>query len=300
MTAAALGTAARPSKPRPPRWSAAGLIGPATVLVVLILLLPLVLLFRYSLNRFVPGQFMVDALTAENYVALVTDPYYRSVLTTTLLIAGLCTGICLVAGFPAAYALARAPARWKSWLLMLVVLPLFVGNAVRAAGWMLLLGDTGALNAGLRGLGLLTEPIHVMYTPAAVVIGICAVNLPFMVLTLQSVIESIDRHVEEAALSLGAGPIRTFAHVTLPLAMPGVIAGGILVFILGMNAYATPVLLGGPTLKMMAPVVYNRIIGQMNWPSGGALAFLLMIATLVLTTASHLLVQRRYRRLAGS
>jgi putative spermidine/putrescine transport system permease protein len=282
------------------RWSAAGLVTPATLLVVALLLLPLLLLFRYSLNRFEPGQFMVEALTLENYVNLVTDSYYRNVMLTTLWVATVCTAICLVAGFPAAYVLARLRGRWKSVLLMAVVLPLFVGNAVRAAGWMVLLGNSGILNSTMVWLGIIPQPVRIMYTPLAVVIGICAVNLPFMVLTLQSVIEGIDRAVEEAALSLGAGPLRTFAKVTLPLAMPGMIAGGILCFILGMNAFATPVLLGGPQFQMMAPTVYKRIIEQANWPFGAALAFLLMAVTLVLTTVSHLLVQRRYRRTMGA
>jgi putative spermidine/putrescine transport system permease protein len=282
------------------RWTAAGLVTPATLLVVGVLLLPLVLLFRYSLNQFIPGRFMVEALTLDNYVSLATDPYYQHVMTTTLWMATLCTVICVIAGFPAAYVLARAGGRWKTWLLILVVLPLFVGNAVRAAGWMVLLGNSGLINSGLKWMGLIVDPIKIMYSPVAVVIGITAVNLPFMVLTLQSVIEGIDRHVEEAALSLGAGPIRTFLGVTLPLAMPGVIAGTILVFILGMNAYATPVLLGGPQFQMMAPTVYQRIVGQANWPFGAALAFVLMAATLILTTLSHLLVQRRYRSMAGS
>ncbi len=295
MSAGAL-TSDATAAPRRRRFGAAGLITPATLLVVTVLLLPLLLLFRYSLNRFEPGQFMVEALTVENYVNLVTDSYYRGVMLTTLWVAATCTAICLVAGFPAAYVLARTRGRWKSILLLAVVLPLFVGNAVRAAGWTVLLHNRGLLNGALAGLGVISQPLQIMYTPLAVVIGITAVNLPFVVLTLQSVIESIDRALEEAALSLGAGPVRTFWKVTLPLAMPGVIAGTILSFILGMNAYATPVLLGGPQFQMMAPTVYKRIIEQANWPFGAALAFLLMAVTLILTTASHLIVQRRYRQ----
>jgi putative spermidine/putrescine transport system permease protein len=134
-----------------------------------------------------------------------------------------------------------------------------------------------------------------MYTPTAVIVGITAVNLPFMVLTLQSVLEGIDAVLEEAALGLGAGPARTFLRVTLPLALPGVVAGSILVFILGMNAYATPVLLGGPRFQMMAPLVYDYIAKQANWPFGSVLAFVLMGATLILTVGSNFLVQRRYR-----
>jgi putative spermidine/putrescine transport system permease protein len=204
--------------------------------------------------------------------------------------------LCLVAGFPLAYVLARTRARGKSFLIMLVVLPLFVGNAVRAAGWMVMFGSKGLLNTILIETGLAGRPLSWMYTETAVIVGITAVNLPFMVLTLQSVIEGIDPAIEEAALTLGAGPLRTFWRVILPLAMPGVLAGTILVFILGMNAYATPVLLGGPRFQMMGPLVYGQFAGLNNWPFGAALSFVLMTATLLLTVASNVVVQRRYRR----
>jgi putative spermidine/putrescine transport system permease protein len=275
---------------------AAALVAPAAAVVAIGLLAPIALLFRYSLNRFVPGQFMVEALTAENYVKFVTDPFYVAVLLRTLRVASVCMVLCLAAGFPLAYWLARTRVRWKSLLIMLVVLPLFVGNAVRAAGWMVMFGSKGVVNTVLGALGLISAPIQLMYTETAVIIGITAVNLPFMVLTLQAVIEGIDPALEEAALSLGAGPLATFRRVIWPLAMPGVVAGTILTFILGMNAYATPVLLGGPRFQMMGPVVYGQFAGLNNWPFGAALAFVLMLATLLLTVASNALVQRRYRR----
>jgi putative spermidine/putrescine transport system permease protein len=178
---------------------------------------------------------------------------------------------------------------------MLVVLPLFVGNAVRAAGWMTLFGSKGFLNVTLQNIGLITKPLEIMYTEGAVIAGIIAVNLPYMVLTLQSVIEGINRNVEEAAFSLGAGPVTMFRRVLLPLALPGILAGTILTFILGMNAYATPVLLGGPKFKMMGPLVFGQF--QLNnWPFGAAIAFVLMAATLVLTASANMMVQRHYRR----
>ncbi len=275
--------------------SAAALLAPATLLVVATLVAPLVLLFRFSLNRFVPGEFMVEALTAENYVKFFTDPYYLAVLGTTLWVSLLVTLICLVAGFPAAMFLARTRTRFKSLLILAVVLPLFVGNAVRAAGWMVAFGQKGVINAILGGLGLISTPIEIMYTTTAVIIGIVAVNLPFVVLTLQSVLEGIDPAPEEAALSLGARPFPTWWLVTLPQAVPGVLAAGVLCFILAMNAYATPVLLGGPSFQMMAPVVANEILQQSNWPFGGALSFVLMAVTLTLTAAANLIVARRYR-----
>ena len=178
---------------------------------------------------------------------------------------------------------------------MLVVLPLFVGNAVRAAGWMTLFGSKGALNAVLLSLGAIDAPLQIMFTEKAVIIGIIAVNLPYMVLTLQSVLEGIARNLEEAAFSLGAGPWTMFRRVLWPLALPGIIAGAILCFILAMNAYATPVLLGGPQFKMMGPLVFGQFRLN-NWPFGAAIAFVLMTATLVLTASANLLIQRRYRR----
>ena len=275
--------------------SAGVLIGPATVIVAMGLLLPICILFRYSLNQFKPRVMMVEAFTLENYVKFFTDPYYTNIFFTTLKVSLICTVICLIFGFPLAYVLARTRTRYKNILIMLVVLPLFVGNAVRAAGWMTLFGSKGFLNVTLMDLGIISEPIQIMFTEGAVIAGIIAVNLPYMVLTLQSVIEGIERNIEEAAFSLGAGPFAMFRRVLWPMALPGIIAGTILTFILGMNAYATPVLLGGPKFKMMAPLVFGQF--QLNnWPFGAAVSFILMTATLILTATANILVQRRYRR----
>lgn len=278
------------------RLTAVGLLGPATAVVLVGIVLPILLLFRFSLNQFVPGKFMVEALTAANYVKFATDPFYLAVLGRTVRVALACTAICLLVGFPMAYWLARTQSPRKNLWLLLVVLPLFVGNAVRAAGWMVVFGSKGVVNSALAGLGLIAQPLQIMYTEGAVIVGIVAINLPFVVLTLQSVIEGIDRSVEEAALSLGAGPLTTFRRALLPLALPGVAAAGILCLILAMNAYATPVLLGGPRFQVMGPLVYRTFVGQSNWPFGAAIAFVLMSATLVLSVASNVVVQRRYRR----
>ena len=275
--------------------SAATLLGPATVFVAAGLLMPLAILFRYSFNVFEPRRMMVETFALDNYVKFFSDPYYTGVLWTTLRVAFLCTVVCLAMGLPLAYVLARTQTRFKNVLIMLVVLPLFVGNAVRAAGWMVVFGSKGFLNVSLLQLGLIGQPLQIMYTEGAVVAGIIAVNLPYMVLTLQSVIEGINRNLEEAAFSLGAGPATMFRRVLLPLSLPGILAGTILTFILGMNAYATPVLLGGPKFKMMGPLVYGQF--QLNnWPFGASAAFVLMTATLLLTATANLLVQRRLRR----
>jgi len=283
---------------RPGRnWTASALVGPATVFIAICLLAPLVMLFRYSLNEFVPSKkMMVEAVTIANYVKFFTDPYYTKILWTTVRIAVLVTAVCLVLAFPLAYVVARTQSRFKNLLIISIVLPLFVGNSVRAAGWMVVFGNKGFVNASLLGLGVISQPIEIMFTEKAVIIGIIAVNLPFMALSLQSVIEGIDRAVEEAAFSLGAPPITMFRRVLWPLALPGIIAGTILCFILAMNAYATPFLLGGPLFKMMSPLIYNEFTQKTNWPFGGAIAFILMTVTLGLTVAANLILSRRTAR----
>ncbi|WP_428669203.1 ABC transporter permease [Reyranella sp.] len=297
MTDTAVAHRSAGSRRRSEGWTAAALIGPATIFIALCLLGPLAILLRYSLNEFEPTRkMMVEALTIANYVKFFTDPYYTAILGTTVRIAVTVTVACLIVGFPLAYVVARTQSRFKHLLIIAIVLPLFVGNAVRAAGWMVVFGNKGFFNATLMGAGLINKPFEIMFTEKAVIIGIVAVNLPFMVLSLQSVIESIDRAVEEAAFSLGATPLTMFRRVLWPLAMPGILAGTILTFILAMNAYATPFLLGGPLFKMMAPVIYNEFTQKTNWPFGGAIAFILMAVTLTLTIAANLLLQRRAAR----
>ena len=280
------------------RLSTAGmLIGPATIFVTVGLLIPIFILFRYSLNQFVPGKMMVEAWTFENYVLFFTDPYYTAAFYRTLRVAVIVTALCLLLAFPLAYKLARTQSRYKNLMIMLLVLPLFVGNAVRAAGWMTLLGNRGFLNVTLQWIGVTSEPITFMYTEFAVIVGILAVNLPYVVLTLQSVLEGIDRALEDAAFNLGAGPLIMVRRVLLPLTLPGFAAGAIFCFILTMNAYATPVLLGGPQFVMMGPLVYTQFAAKSNWPFGAAVSFILMTATLILTATANLMVQRRYRNL---
>lgn len=271
----------------------AALVLPATLLVLTLLVAPLAMLLRISLNEYSPTQLMIEALSPANYLRAMADPYYQEVMGTTMTVALSCTLLALVIGFPPAYWLARMESRWKSLAVILTLFPLLVGNVVRAAGWMALLGRDGAINAALQGLGLIGEPLALLYTRGAVIAGILAVVAPYMILTLAAVIEGIPRNLEEAAGNLGAGPLTAFRRVVLPLAAPGVAAGCVLVFILCMNAYATPVLLGGPQFKMMAPAVYDQFVKGTNWPFGAALAFLLLAVTLTLTAVGGAVLGRR-------
>jgi putative spermidine/putrescine transport system permease protein len=297
MTDAAIAQAPVVERRRGDGLTAAALITPATIFIAVGLLAPLAFLLRYSVNEFEPTKkMMVEAFTFANYVKFFVDPYYSAILWTTVRIAVMVTAACLVLGFPLAYVVARTQSRFKNLLIISIVLPLFVGNSVRAAGWMVVFGNKGFVNAGLMGMGILSQPLEIMFTERAVIIAIIAVNLPFMVLSLQAVIEGIDRSVEEAAFSLGAPPAAMFCRILWPLALPGILAGTILTFILAMNAYATPFLLGGPLFKMMAPLIYNEFTQKTNWPFGGATAFILMSVTLLLTLAANLIIQRRPAR----
>jgi putative spermidine/putrescine transport system permease protein len=267
------------------------LVLPAALTVLAFLAAPMALLFRFSLNRHSPTEFMVEALTLANYARFFADTYYAEVMLTTIRVAATCTLVTLILAFPPAYILARMQGRWKSPLTIITIFPLLVGNVVRAAGWMGVMGDRGAINATLMGLGITTAPTRLLYTEFAVTTGIIAVVLPYMILTLASVIEGIAPALEEAAGNLGAPPFTVFRRVVLPLALPGVAAGTALVFILCMNAYATPVLLGGPQFKMMAPAVADQFNRTINWPFGGALAFILMTATMLLTVTATVLLR---------
>lgn len=267
---------------------------PASVVVLIIIMVPILMMFRYSFNAYDPIEIMKEGFTLDNYRKFFGDAYYRNIFLTTLKVALLCTVLALLMGFPVAYFLARIQTRFKSLLIILLVFPLLVGNVVRAAGWMVVLGNAGAVNALLRYLGVIDEPIKLLYTPLAVVIGTTAVVLPFMILTLQSVLEGIDFSLEEAARNLGASQATMFFRVIVPLAAPGVAAGTLLVFILCMNAYATPVLLGGTGITMMAPSLYAQITKASNWPFGSAMALVLVCATLAIAVGSSWLIHRRY------
>jgi putative spermidine/putrescine transport system permease protein len=271
------------------------LIVPACLLVLALLAGPMILMFRISLDRFSPTQLMVEAVSPENYIKAATDPYYQQIIVSTLGIALLCTLLTLVLAFPAAYWLGRMESRWKSLAVIATLFPLLVGNVVRSAGWMALFARGGLINTALLKLHLISEPLEIMYTPKAVVIGIIAVVLPYMILTIASVIESIPRDLEYAAANLGASGTRVFWRVILPLSLPGVAAGSILVFVLCMNTYATAVLLGGPRFKMMAPAVYDQFVRGNNWPMGAALAFILLAVTMAFTVFGSVAFARRYK-----
>lgn len=273
--------------------SAAPFLAPALLVVLIMLIAPLLLMMRFSVNQYDPTELMIETVTGANYLRFFTDPFYLGVLKVTLGVASVTTILCVLLGLPLAYRLARMQRRWKSACMLAIVLPLFIGSTVRMVGWMILFAHGGVVDGIVRALT--GRGLELMYTTFAVIAGIVSINLPFVVLTIQSTIETIDIRLEEAAGSLGAPPSRQFWRVVWPLALPGTATAAILCFILAMNAYATPYLLGGPRFQMMAPLLYWEFSANNNWPFAASMALVLMGTTLLLTASLTLLIPRRYR-----
>ena len=272
------------------------LTAPAFVFVTLLLVIPLLMMLRLSLYRYDPVQMYVQALTFENYVRFFRDEFYQQVLWTTLWISAVTTMLCLVGGLAVAYYVARTrSAVMQGYLILAIVLPLFMGNVARTAGWIIILDNKGLLNFLLQKFDLVSRAVRLLYTSGAVITGLTSVLLPFMIVTLSSVMHNIDISLEEASLNLGASGLTTFRRIVLPLLMPGIFAGCVLCFILSMNAYATPILIGGPKFYMMAPTIYSQMSATMNWPFGAALAFILISLTMVLTIVSAVIFNQSAR-----
>jgi putative spermidine/putrescine transport system permease protein len=192
------------------------------------------------------------------------------------------TAICVVLAYPLAYQLARAGRRARSVLLMLLIAPLMIGDVVRGYGWLIALGDFGVLNRTALAVGLVQEPVRLIFTTTGVIIGLVHVLLPFMVLPLAAAIGAIPVEVEEAALSLGARWARIFGRVVLPLTLPGLAAGVVIVFALAMGSFAIPLFLGGVKVKMIGPLIFQQATLTIDWPFAAAISSVLFATSFVL------------------
>jgi|KBSSwiStaDraftv2_1062776.scaffolds.fasta_scaffold02754_4 putative spermidine/putrescine transport system permease protein len=244
---------------------------PSLAIVGIGLVLPGLLMLAYSFLRYVPGRITDFTLSIENYLRLFGDFFYLGVVVRTLQLGVIVTVLSLLLAYPVAYYLARTTSRFKGVLTYLVFLPMMVGIVVRAYGWIVILGREGLLNTGLQSLGVVDEPVRLLYSMHAVVLALVEVLLPFMIMPILSSLEKIDRHVEEAARAAGATPMQAFLRVTLPLSFPGVVSGSLLVFSLSITAYALPALLGGTKVKLIAALAYDAMLVGYNWPFGSAI-----------------------------
>ncbi|TSD90568.1 ABC transporter permease [Mycobacterium sp. KBS0706] len=254
------------------------MIAPAAVLLGVFLLVPYLNIVLMSFRPPATGAPYGPGLTLDNYQRTLTDGYYLGQLGSTLWIALLTTGTTLLVGFPVAWQLARSRSRWRPVLYGIVLSPLLVGIVVRSFGWTILLGNNGVLNKAARSLGLTLAPLPLMYNTLGIVIALTHVFLPFMILPIMAALQTIDPALEAAGRSLGATRRVAFRRIVLPLALPGIQSGCILVFVLALSAYVTPVLIGGMRVKTMTLTVVDTLTDAFQWPLGSALALMLSVA----------------------
>jgi putative spermidine/putrescine transport system permease protein len=271
---------------------------PALALFVGLLVLPLLLTLVLSFNVFdyevgVKG----DAWTFAQYLNLITDSYFYEIFFRTFWISALVTLLCVVIGVPEAYILSRMGTPWRSIFLMLILTPLLISVVVRAFGWSLLLGADGLVNQAIQALG--GRPIKLLYTPFAVILALVHVMLPFMIIPVWTSLQKLDASAEQAALSLGATQAKVMRLVVLPQVMPGVLSGTLIVFGLSASSFAIPGLLGGRRLKMVATVVYDQYLSELNWPMGAAIAVALLLINLLVMLSWNRLVEGRYKKSLG-
>ncbi len=285
--------AARGGAQRPMWW----LILPALVLLVCFLVLPyvsiVVMSFREASTRAVYG----DGFTLEHYTSVIADPFIWGIVWRTLRTGLIVTVVTLLLGYPVAYHLARTRSRWASVLYIFVISPLLVGLVVRTFAWLIILSNGGVANNALKWAGLIDRPIQLLNTPVGVTIGLIHVFLPFVILPLLGNLQAINPEVAMAGRSLGASRMKTFFRVTLPLSMPGIQAGSILVFVLSISAYVTPAMLGGSQGRTMAVLVVQYLVDSFRWPAGAALAIFMAAITLSVIAVYLRLTARAMRRL---
>jgi putrescine transport system permease protein len=233
------------------------------------------------------GQTEVTA-TTENFAFLVEDPFYKDAYFKAVKTAFFATLMALLIGYPMAYGIARASPKWRNTMLMLVVLPFWTSFLIRVYSWKVLLQGSGPINALLMYFGVIDEPMQILYTDVAIYIGIVYSYLPFMVLPLYAAIERLDLTLNEAAADLGAPPWRVFMAVTLPLSLPGIVAGCGLVFIPAVGEFVIPEMLGGPDAAMIGRVLWNEFFANRDWPVASAVA----VAMLMFLVVPIMLFQR--------
>jgi ABC-type spermidine/putrescine transport system permease subunit I len=233
----------------------------------------------YSLHPYSPTKVFLPELTIDNYLKIF-DLYYVRLFGRTLRLGLITTAVCVVLGYPLAYCLARARPRWQAVGLFLLIMPLMVSAVIRVFGWIVILGRKGLVNQALVALGL--EPIKLLYTETAVVIGLVNIFVPFMVLPIMASIERISPSLEEAAQNLGADWYRMFRKVILPLSLPGLISGCLLVYSLSISAFVTPALMGSPRERMAGQQIYDEVLVSFNWPGASSLSLTLVLVTVAL------------------
>lgn len=273
------------------------LIVPVVALLFAFFVLPYLTILIMSVRTASGSAPYGDGYTLVHFTGALSDGYILGVLARTVGVGLLVTIITLVLGYPVAYHLARTDSRWKGLLYTFVLSPLLVGLVVRTFGWMIILSKNGIANQSMAWLGLVDSPVQLMNNNLGVTIALVHVFLPFIILPLLGNIQAINPDLESAARSLGASRTKTFFRVTLPLSMPGIQAGTILVFVLAISAYVTPAMLGGARAKTMSVLIVQYLVDNFRWPAGAALALILAVTAIVSVALYFMLTRKLTRRL---
>lgn len=285
MTAA--GAAAEPLDVAPPAAAAPSRRGEVPLAASLLLVAPLVLLLGWAF--FLPiGRLLLTSVTeptlnVDNYVRMIAEPLYSRVIVRTLWIALLSTLITLLLGYPVAALMARRGSLVTRIATVCVMVPLWTSVLVRSYAWIILLDRKGIINNALIDWHVIAAPLKMLYTEGAVLMAMSHVLLPFMILPIYSALRSLPEDLPRAAANLGAGRIRTFFQVVLPLSLPGVFAGCLIVFVMALGFYITPALVGGPRTLMIATLISQQAMDLLNWPFAGAISFVLLALSLGIT-----------------
>ena len=273
------------------RLKSAILLGPGLGWLALFMVIPCALIFTYSVfERGVYGG--IDyTFTFENF-RRAADPLFLGIFLRSAQIAGLATLIAILIAYPAAYAITRAPGRWQMALLILVILPFWSNYLIRTYAWIVMLNREGLINNGLAALGVIDDPLPLLYNNFAVIVGLVYNYTPFVVLAIYSSLNRINRETIEASEDLGAPGWVTFTRVILPQTVPGIAAGGVFVFVLSIGNFITPDLLGGGRLQMVGNLIYDQFLSARDWPFGATLSMFLIALMMMLLFAQALVARR--------
>ncbi len=274
-----------------PSWKAWALLTPMVLWLALFVVVPTLILLVYSFCERDEVGGVVFTFTVRNYER-VFDPVYLRIFGRSIGYAAVTTIICVIIGYPVAYYIARVEESLRNKLLLLVMVPFWTSFLIRTYAWITILKQEGLLNGFIQAMGLEIAPFNLLYTPVAVVIGLVYAYLPFMILPIYGSAEKLDNSLIEAAYDLGAGPVRAFSSVIVPLTMPGIAAGTLLVFVPAIGMFAITDLMGGAKVPMIGNVIQNQFLQARDWPFGAALGvvFMLMFAL------TYVLLQRRGSR----
>ena len=264
------------------------LLAPLVLFFAVFVVLPLLLLVFVSFY----GDSGMTQHGLSQYRRFLGDGFNRGVLFNTLWLGVRVTVLTLLLGFPLAYLYTLAPRRWQGLLMLLIVLPLLTSAVVRTFAWVVILGRQGIVNNLLLELGWIADPLRLLYTPTAVMVALAQIELPLMVLPLITALLNIDPHLRQASLALGAGHWRTWRQVTLPLAVPGLLAGSLLVFASSVSAFVTQTLVGGGQQILMPFYMYQQAIQANDYPFAAAVAVLLLVSVLVVVMVVNTLGRR--------